>query len=78
MTNDLKTQEREFDYQAYALEAIKDNPKLAKSTKHQYTKAIKNYLATGESMTDPKALTEYAGTVGSATKSYLKAYMKMY
>jgi integrase len=67
----------DFDPQTFALEAIANNPRLAKSTKHQYTKAIKNYLATGASITDPKALTAYAGTVGSSTAAFLKAAVKV-
>ena len=47
------------------------HPTLQPSTKHQYIKAIQNYLATGESLTDPQALTEYALTVGSSTRSFL-------
>ena len=74
MTNELQTQT--FDPQTFALDAIQNNPRLAKSTKHQYTKAIKNYLATGESITDPHALTAYAGTVGSSTAAFLKAAVK--
>ena len=31
---------------------IESNPKLADSTKAQYKKAIKNYLATGNSLAD--------------------------
>jgi integrase len=65
-----------FDAESFALEAIERNPKLAKSTKHQYTKAIKNYLDTGASITDPHALTAYAGTVGSSTAAFLKAAVK--
>ena len=74
MTNELQTQH--FDPNTFALEAIENNPKLAKSTKHQYTKAINNYLATGASITDPNALSAYAGTVGSSTAAFLKAAVK--
>jgi len=73
MTNQLQTPAKEFDYETFALEAIANNQKLQPSTKHQYTKAIKNYLATGASVTDDKALSAYALTVGSSTKSFLKA-----
>jgi integrase len=66
-----------FDPQAFALQAIQNNPKLAASTKHQYKKAVANYLATGRSITDPQALTEYAGTVGSSTAAFLKAAVKV-
>ena len=73
MTNQLQTIAKEFDYETFAKEAIESNPDLQPSTKHQYKKAIKNYLATGESITDPKALTAYSLTVGTSTKSFLKA-----
>jgi len=52
---------------------IQNDPTLQPSTKHQYIKTIENYLATGESLTDPQALTEYALTVGSSTRSFLAA-----
>jgi len=67
----------DFDPQTFALEAIANNPNLQPSTKHQYTKAVKNYLATGASITDPHALTAYAGTVGSSTAAFLKAAVKV-
>jgi len=76
MTNALELTTT-FDPQTFALEAIQNNPRLAKSTKHQYTKAIKNYLATGASITDPNALGAYAGTVGSSTAAFLKAAVKV-
>ena len=66
-----------FDAETFALEAIKNNPKLQPSTKHQYKKAITNYLATGESITNPEALSAYAGTVGSSTAAFLKAAVKV-
>jgi integrase len=73
MKNQLQTTAKEFDYGTFAKEAIENNTKLATSTKHQYKKAINNYLATGASITDDKALTAYSLTVGSSTKSFLKA-----
>lgn len=57
----------------FVIKAIQNDPTLQPSTKHQYTKAIENYLETGESMTDPVALAEYALTVGSSTRSFLAA-----
>ena len=75
MNNSLAVTQN-FDPQAFALEAIANNPKLAKSTKRQYTKAVKNYLATGASITDPHALTAYARTVGTSTAAFLKAAVK--
>jgi integrase len=65
-----------FDPQTFALEAIQNNPRLQPSTKHQYTKAIKNYLATGASLTNPEALSAYAGTVGTSTAAFLKAAVR--
>lgn len=67
----------DFDPQTFTLQAIQNNSKLAASTKHQYKKAVSNYLATGRSITDPHALTEYAGTVGSSTAAFLKAAVKV-
>jgi len=62
-----------FDLGDFVVQAIQNDPTLQQSTKHQYIKAIENYLATGESLTDPQALTEYALTVGSSTRSFLAA-----
>jgi len=63
----------DFDPGAFAIRAIQNDPTLQPSTKHQYIKALENYLATGEKLTDPIALTEYALTVGSSTRSFLAA-----
>lgn len=46
--------------------AIQNDPTLQPSTKHQYIKALENYLATGGSLANPQSLTEYALTVVSA------------
>ena len=62
-----------FDLGEFVVRTIQNDPTLQPSTKHQYIKAIENYLATGESLTDPQALTEYALTVGSSTRSFLAA-----
>ena len=62
-----------FDLGEFVLRAIQSDPALQPSTKHQYIKTIENYLATGESLTDPQALTEYALTVGGSTRSFLAA-----
>jgi len=51
----------------FVIQAIQNDPTLQPSTKHQYIKAIENYLATGGNLTDPQSLTKYALTVGSAT-----------
>jgi len=57
----------------FVVRAIQNDPTLQPSTKNQYIKAIENFVATGESLTDPQALTEYALTVGSSTRSFLAA-----
>jgi len=57
----------------FVIRAIQNDPTLQPSTKHQYIKAIQNYLSTGESLTDPQALTEYALTVSGSTRSFLAA-----
>ena len=72
LTNATKA-EAEFDYETFAIEAIDNSLRLQPSTKHQYKKALLNYLATGASVTDDKALTAYAGTAGTSTKAFLKA-----
>ena len=51
----------------FVIRTIQNDPTLQPSTKHQYIKAIENYLATGGNLTDPQSLTKYALTVGSAT-----------
>jgi len=62
-----------FDLGNFVVRTIQNDPTLQPSTKHQYIKAIENYLATDESLTDPQALTEYALTVGNSTRSFLAA-----
>ncbi len=62
-----------LDPGAFVIQAIQNDPTLQPSTKHQYIKALENYLKTGEKLTDPIALTEYALTVGSSTRSFLAA-----
>ena len=62
-----------FDLGDFVVQAIQNDPALQPSTKHQYIKALENYLATGGSLADPQALTEYALTVGSSTRSFLAA-----
>lgn len=62
-----------FDLGEFVVRAIQNDPTLQPSTKNQYIKAIENFLTTGESLTDPQALTEYSLTVGSSTRSFLAA-----
>jgi hypothetical protein len=40
-----------------------DRANLADTTKHQYRKALSNYLGTGQSLTDRQALSDYALTL---------------
>jgi len=67
------TSPRDLDSGFFAIRTIQNDPTLQPSTKHQYIKAIKNYLVTGGSLADPRALTEYALTVGKSTRSFLAA-----
>ncbi len=55
------------------LAAIDGDPNLADSTKHQYRKAVLNYVAAGHSLMDPEALAAYAERVGSSTRAFLSA-----
>ena len=67
------TPTQDVDPGAFAIRAIRNDPTLQDSTKHQYIKALRNYLDTGGSLTDPVALAEYALTVGSSTRAFLAA-----
>ncbi|MBS3753106.1 MAG: tyrosine-type recombinase/integrase [Anaerolineales bacterium] len=67
------TPTQDVDPGAFAIRAIQNNPTLQDSTKHQYIKALQNYLDTGGSLLDPVALAEYALTVGSSTRAFLAA-----
>lgn len=60
-----------------ALAAIDNAPKLQDSTKHQYRKAILNAYEAGVNLTDAQALTEYAKTIGSSTRSFLSAVINL-
>ena len=57
----------------FVIQAIQNDPTLQPSTKHQYIKAVENYLATGGKITDPVTLAEYALTVSGSTRSFLAA-----
>lgn len=50
---------------------------LAPSTKAQYTKALRNYLATGSKLTDANALMEYASSQRPSTRAFLKAAIRL-
>ena len=71
--NDLLTLTSDFDPGKFAIDAIENDPRLQSSTKHKYTRALTNYLGAGHSLTDPLALAKYSNTVGSSTRSFLKA-----
>ena len=62
-----------FDLGDFVVLTIQNDPTLQPSTKHQYIKALENYLVTGGSLADPQTLTEYALTVSSSTRSFLAA-----
>jgi integrase len=57
---------------------IESNPKLADSTKAQYKKAIKNYLATGNSLADSEAISRYAATLSKSSKAFLKSAIRLW
>ncbi len=63
----------DFDPGAFAIRAIQKDPTLQPSTKRQYINALENYLETGESLTNPVALADYALTIGGSTRSFLAA-----
>ena len=58
---------------ALVLRAIEGDPDLQESTKHQYTKAVRNYVEAGHALTDADALARYALEVGSSTRAFLSA-----
>jgi site-specific recombinase XerD len=50
---------------------------LASTTKAQYAKAIKNYLATGASLLDASALAAYAQNQKQSTRAFLKSAVRL-
>jgi len=58
---------------ALVISAIETDPDLQESTKHQYSKAVRNYVEAGHALTDADALAGYALEVGSSTRSFLSA-----
>lgn len=58
------------------LQAI-ETAQLAATTKAQYKKAVRNYLATGAKLTDAKALSEYAQGLKPSSRSFLKAAIRL-
>ncbi|MCL4299436.1 MAG: site-specific integrase [Anaerolineae bacterium] len=57
---------------------IENNPKLAPSTKKQYTKAISQYLDAGYSLTDAEALARYAQRLSKSSRAFLKAAVRLW
>lgn len=55
-----------------------DRANLADSTKYQYKKAVKNYLATGHSLTNSQTLTEYSLTVSKSERAFLKSAIRLW
>ena len=75
-TDDLGTNivpSQQLDPGKFAVQSIRNDLSLQPSTKEQYIRALENYLATGESLLDPRALAEYAVTVPNSTRSFLAA-----
>lgn len=60
------------------LAMIESNPKLQPTTKAQYTKAIRGYLATGGSLSDAQALGAYAQGLPKSSRGFLKAAVKLW
>ena len=52
-----------FDLGEFVVLAIQNDPTLHPSTKHQHIKAIENFMATGESLTDPRRKYQHDGVV---------------
>jgi len=71
MTENALSTIQEFDFSAI------DRADLAPSTKHQYKKAVSNFIASGGDITDPESLAEYAGTVSRSSRAFLKAAIRM-
>jgi site-specific recombinase XerC len=61
----------QFDYSAI------DNSQLADSTKYKYQREIEKYLDTGHKLSDTAALEEYARTLNSSSRSFLKAAIRI-
>lgn len=57
---------------------IIDTSGLANSTKAQYAKAIRNYLATGNSLADSQALSRYAANLPKSSKAFLKSAIRLW
>ena len=51
---------------------------LADSTKMQYAKAMRNYLATGSALTDSDALADYAHGLKHSSRAFLKSAVRLW
>ena len=71
MTTQLTT------YTPDILTAIDRCTRLAVSTRQQYRKALSAYLSTGASLADPVALADYARSLPTSSKAFLKAAIKL-
>lgn len=60
------------------LAMIESNPKLQPTTKAQYKKAIRNYLDTGQSLADARALADYAAHLPKSSRAFLKAAVRLW
>lgn len=58
--------------------ALIQRASLADTTKAQYTKALKNYLNTGQSLGDSEALASYARGLRKSSRAFLKAAIKLW
>jgi site-specific recombinase XerC len=54
-----------------------DSANLSSRTKLQYKKALSNYLATGNKLTDSSSLNEYAQKLSRSSKAFLKAAIRL-
>lgn len=54
-----------------------DSANLGEKTKIKYKKALRNYLATGNKLTDSNYLSEYAQKLPTSSKAFLKAGIRL-
>lgn len=54
-----------------------ENSDLSSRTKLQYKKALTNYLATGNKLTDSNSLSEYAQKLPTSSRAFLKAAIRI-
>jgi len=73
MSTQLAVRTTQRDNLALVLRAIESDARLQDSTKRQYRDAVINYVETGASLIDARALNAYAQTVGNSTRAFLSA-----